>query len=388
MISEYLEPLSNQHPIGPEFLGECFALICVASNNGFGGNGNSQLSISRSYGWDTFTTLPRVADHAPCTVIAKRLSGKSKRITVAIEGTQSLRQIMGNWTGGALEEFRTGFPLTYKPFNDRADEVLDALIAAGFEDLLNENPDCQVIFTGHSLGAAIAELLCYRFRTTHAFINYQLWKFGSPKVGTGGWRSTVDQTLYDTSFYTQDDPMSVFPNYLPPRGVASFLLPVINTGLLSKDRYEWRVRSNGSIGANNLFGDVQTALGLARLLSEPFETPENPWYWHRVNGYRYTITQMLNRVGGLEGARFRYFEAPTENNWGTAYQQDRGVTPEMLQLLSPEPASFVTNFQPPPPPNPNQPPPPNVVVNNTGSIVRPAGRGIFATPPRHRGHTR
>lgn len=388
MIHESLLPLSNNHPIGPEFLGECLALIAVASNNGFGGNGNSQTSLVRSWAWDTFQVLPRVEDHAPCTVIAKRLEGKDKRITVAIEGTQTLNQIMGNWTGGAIEVWHTGFPYTYKPFNDRATEVLAALDVAGFDDLLEANQQCQVIFTGHSLGAAIAELLCFFYRTQKPHLNYQLWKFGSPKIGTGNWRRTVEQTLYDTSFYTQDDPMSVFPNYLPPRGVASYLLPAFNTGLLVRDNHEWRVRPSGSVGANSLFGDVQTAMGLARLFSEPFYTPENPWYWHRLNGYRYTITQMLNRVGGLEAARFRYFEAPTENNWGWAYQQDRGITPEMLELLSPAPDQFVTNFQPPPPPNPNQPPPPNVIVDQGGAIVRPEGRGIFATPPRHRGHTR
>ncbi len=386
MIYESLTPLPNEHPIGAPFLGECFSLILVASNNGFGGNGNSSVSLQRSYAWDSFQVLPRVADAAPCTVIAKRLTGKAKRITVAIEGTHSLAQIMGNWTDGALAVWHTGFPLTYKPFNDRASEVYAALVAAGFNTLLDDNPEAQVIFSGHSLGAAIAELLCYYYRSLKPFINYQLWKFGSPKVGTGAWRTSVDETLYDTSFYTEVDPMSLFPNYLPPRGVATYLLPVVNLGLLSGDRFKWRARPNGSTGGSGYFDDIQNAMSQARLLTHDVTDPGNPWYWHRVNGYRYTITQMLNRQAGLEGARFRYVEAPTENNWGAAYVQDGGVTTPMTIIADPAPAQFVTNFVPPPPPNPNQPVPPNVIVPNSASLIRPEGRGVFATPPRHRGH--
>jgi hypothetical protein len=386
MIYESLYQLGNNHPIGPEFLGECFSLICVASNNGFGSNGNSQVSLVRSYAWDTFQVLPRVADHAPCTVIAKRLAGKEKRITVAIEGTNSLSQIMGNWTSGALVEDVAGRWLTYKPFNDRAVEVQAALEASGFSTLLDDNPEAQVIFTGHSLGAAIAEILCFTYRSAKPFINYQLWKFGAPKVGTTSWTRNVEQTLYDTSFYTEADPMYLFPNYMPPRGVAAYLLPTINLGLLTSDRHKWRARPNGSTGGGGEFDDITNALRLSRLFTSNVTDPANPWYWHRVNGYRYTITQMLNRVGGLEAARFRYFEAPNENNWGAAYVQDGGVTDLMTQIVDPAPAMFVTNFVPPPPPNPNQPVPPNVVIPNSGGIIRPEGRGVFATPPRHRGH--
>ena len=76
------------------------------------------------------------------------------------------------------------FREAYFPLEKQAYGLLDTLV--------EKNPFCDVVFTGHSFGGALATIAAARFANARPMLRFSCHTFGSPKVGTGNFRQMVN----------------------------------------------------------------------------------------------------------------------------------------------------------------------------------------------------
>lgn len=117
----------------------------------------------------------------------------SSRFIVVYRGTseQQLKPVDG-------KNKRTSTKLTkdtpvsiYPAFRDAYFE-LETHVYGLLEKLVDENPFCEVVFTGHSHGAALATIGAVRFAIARPMLRFSCHAFGSPKVGLHDFRQLVN----------------------------------------------------------------------------------------------------------------------------------------------------------------------------------------------------
>lgn len=123
----------------------------------------------------------------------------------------SLRPVAGVVGLRSLGRVHTGF---LKAFGSQAEYVLariDALVRAGWVE--------DVVFCGHSLGGAVAQLLgvVYAQRRGGAFRSLVV-SFGCPRVGDAAFRYTLGRHIDHTRLYTKKDPIPALPPRYAPHG--------------------------------------------------------------------------------------------------------------------------------------------------------------------------
>ena len=60
---------------------------------------------------------------------------------------------------------------------------VDGGLLKAIEDALAGYPEYEVIFTGHSLGGAVANLAAFDFANARHYRSFRLYTFGQPRVG-------------------------------------------------------------------------------------------------------------------------------------------------------------------------------------------------------------
>jgi len=115
-------------------------------------------------------------------------------VTVVFRGTDNIAGFItdGDFlqtaypgVNGAL--VHAGFLAIYQTYNS----VVLALVA----DLISACPSCQIMITGHSLGAALATLAAAEITQKFASKAVVLYNFGSPRVGNHVFSSYLNATL-------------------------------------------------------------------------------------------------------------------------------------------------------------------------------------------------
>lgn len=103
-------------------------------------------------------------------------SSKSKKRAVSLD----------DFKFGASPEVYGGFLETYGKIESRCFKLVDKLV--------DENPFCDVTFSGYSFGAAMATLAAFRYATTRPMMRVGCLTLASPKVGFSHFRQVVHAT--------------------------------------------------------------------------------------------------------------------------------------------------------------------------------------------------
>jgi triacylglycerol lipase len=130
-------------------------------------------------------------------------------------------------------------------------DALDGEIRPFLDDLPG---GCLVWFTGHSLGAAVATLAAYRYRTRAGGV----YTFGSPLVGNGLFSATVSATFSERSYRYVNDHDIVTRVPSPPFAKPNGLYTHVDDG-------RW-ISSDGHVGTEQP--------SLARLVRDVFGRPK------------------------------------------------------------------------------------------------------------------
>jgi len=72
---------------------------------------------------------------------------------------------------------------------------MEQRIMQRLDNLIEENPFCDVVFTGHSFGGAIAQIAAVRYAAARSVIRVSCHVFGSPKVGNTGFANLANHSL-------------------------------------------------------------------------------------------------------------------------------------------------------------------------------------------------
>jgi predicted lipase len=101
------------------------------------------------------------------------------------------------WNDNILPEgiqIHAGFSIHYQRMRQA---VLDATLP-----LAQKNPGYQIIFTGHSLGGALATIAAVDFETHYGYGDrISLYTFGTPRVGNRIWAQYVDSLPFASRIY-------------------------------------------------------------------------------------------------------------------------------------------------------------------------------------------
>lgn len=85
-------------------------------------------------------------------------------------------------------------------------QALSAILAADFNQLRTQYPSYQVLFTGHSLGAAVANLAAVDLLAVHGQGSQAvLYNFGSPRVGNNAYATYGENNVGVTYRVTHYD---------------------------------------------------------------------------------------------------------------------------------------------------------------------------------------
>lgn len=89
-------------------------------------------------------------------------------------------------------ELHAGFLTSYRKLTDKG---LEKAIAAA----VKEHPGFGLLFTGHSLGGAVAIIAAVKFNEQHSGKAVKVYTFGQPRVGDGDYAKYVDSKV--TNFF-------------------------------------------------------------------------------------------------------------------------------------------------------------------------------------------
>mmetsp|Transcript_6418 Transcript_6418/g.10983 ORF Transcript_6418/g.10983 Transcript_6418/m.10983 type:complete len:388 (+) Transcript_6418:33-1196(+) len=142
-------------------------------------------------------------------------------ITVAFRGTDSSN--WGNWLNN-LKAWRANqmLPIPEAPhamvhagfYNLWSKSSLQANITRLVGELVALHPTPRLFVTGHSMGAALANLCALDLKFAHQFTEVRSWTFGSPRVGNLAWQQLFAQHVTESWRFTHN--RDVVPS-LPPQ---------------------------------------------------------------------------------------------------------------------------------------------------------------------------
>lgn len=386
MIDVVLPPLTQRELDLGRGLGMYWAFTHLAYYADHAIPARTTLSFQRSYAPDSITRFPRAVNGTPAFIVAQWVEPKEPRVVIAVEGTREWAQILvwsasvANVTEPTVGEY------VLQTFRDYANNIQSSLIAANVWTNAFLRSAAPVDFAGHSLGAAIVEILADRVARAAPGKPVNLVKFGSPRIGTNGWTLNRAPLASRRSVYAHIDPIDFLPRYAMARGVGGISPVVLDSGFLVRDRSFQQIGLNGRQEYTRHIDSLENAMRFMLRLQQSV-TPLNEWYWHHRNAYRLIIGERTAGDHFYNSLRFQHIELPDENSWGVNFQPGRGIQDDMLVITDPNPADVATGFTPPAtPPGPTlvQVPLPQPI---TGMGLDNVQRGQFSPPPRlHRGH--
>ena len=128
-------------------------------------------------------------------------------LLVAFRGSRSFR----DWqTDFDVRRINLGFATVHHGFWDAAASVLDKILLL---DQRAKRP--PMMFTGHSLGAALAQVVAWRYARAGRAV-HSVYTFGGPRVGDGRWARDYNQLLGSVTFrhVNQEDIVPRVPSWL------------------------------------------------------------------------------------------------------------------------------------------------------------------------------
>lgn len=342
-----------------------------------------ETAYKRAFGMDSLAMLPNQASAYPGCCFATWNIDEAPRVVIAIPGINgiadilSLSNVIGYSNVGSLSGS------VYTPFYDRYYALRSRLYADLLSPALRDHPRLTITFTGHSLGAACAEIFAYWFKEARPAADVRLIKFGSPKVGNYRWQSNANRYVKFASFYNDRDPIHWFP--MTPASFSPITDPT--TALIFRDfvrdytiqRYTYRDNAFTSSYPSSWDGaEINAAIWAIRA-----HTPNNPWFDHHIQAYRLNwMNYAIVRNDALQ-YRFNFLEHNDENQWQVLFNPGARTYADLQSLV-----------ETPPTPRPpissqvaivaNAPPPPATIAPIIGDEASDIGGGgeWGATTPR------
>jgi len=293
-------------------------------------------AYQNSYGMTNIVNYPRVVGGRPGYLIAYYSDAPQKKVVVAIEGTTSASQLAAwNRNPGSLTLTGT-FGRIHAPFVNHANTILTELRANTAFWGFSQGSDVQIIFTGFSLGAAVAELCAEQLKTEAPAKFICVNKFGSPRVGNARYRDNLRSDVRRWNVYCNDDPIHIFPQFANHNMISGWDSVGVPFTYFVPDVECTRYTRNGDEHGGFSGLTVATSIYYAGKFFQTIN-PQNPWYDHALNTYRLMMSNFCWNGNELIKARFLSLEHNNENSWQVNFRPSATVQTSFLQLITPAP---------------------------------------------------
>lgn len=339
MISQRMPRITLGASLSVEQFAQALAFTYLSKYSGEAIQPRVLTAFQRAWGVDEIIQLAPGVDNNPGATLAFWNGNGLRHCLVAMHGASafpSLYSILNDLsymtvdgcTGSVLGAFRTRAYTMWARLFDNATFV--AALA---------NPRCMFTFTGHSLGAAMAELIAYRFKAANPSRTVQCIKFGSPRVGTLPWRHHRNERVNFASVYHDRDPIYEFPQVFSP---ADGFFVSINSNLtrqFAMDQGIWRIVYGHGAHFSGQYRDfsVWTAANYAALAAQP-HTFTNAWYDHSLGSYRTAFMNYCAARPDVLKYRFNYLEFNNENMMQVLFEPGIREWEELHWLNQTQPA--------------------------------------------------
>lgn len=274
-MAEPFTPLTTDGttPDGEALLEQCAGLVCLY----WGDQAGMQSLINLCGGGEILYFFFDPTNPVPCIAFARQ--GLHYYIWVA--GTVNIDQWTGNVAGALTPRPYANGILVHSFFWLLAQQ----LIAGGESRLPTPADGIKFTVTGHSLGGAVAQILCIELGTRYGRDNVELLTFGQPKCFTAGLPGTQLWPTY-VRVRVPQDPVPM----VPPDRLLSFFLSLGIPSAVQSVAYEWTHYGTGyQLGAG---GTLSPDAGLA--------------YWQTVPGQWLVTTDprahLIKNIAALLGA--------------------------------------------------------------------------------------
>lgn len=338
MISRTLSPVERMAVISLEEQSEALALTYLAYYQGQLIQPRVNTAYTRAFGLNRLKILPRDGLHPGFTAaFATALSRKT--LTIAVEGTTTLPQVDAQ-ISQTLTTRPTGSTLgsVYSFFWTEAASLLARMTADTECAAAMADGSCVITFTGHSLGAAIADLASYTFKQANPQKAVRLIKFGCPRVGNTFYVNRTHTLFPACNLYVEGDPIHQFPSSsIFAMGAPNVIITGLRLAACSENFLTVMPLLGGQFVsvAPEFTQSCGHFLDLAAL-SRAF-TPTNPWWNHVMNTYRMAMMNSVGRRDDILKYRFNYLEHNDENSWQTRWAPGLRDWVAMFGLSAPGP---------------------------------------------------
>lgn len=317
MISRQLPRITLQQHVAIDEVAQALALTYLAYYNTEPMQPRVLEAYKRAWAFDTLTQFPRKLSGTPGFNVALWSGEGIKHMHVAIEGTTNLTQLLPHagisaWTSGTWLGLIAGVVTTHYGY------AIDILSQLQADTVLGPKLTDQrwvITFTGHSLGAACADVLALRVKVLSPIQRVRLIKFGSPRVGNRAYLNWRERLVPTKSVYCSKDPIHLFPSSGTGGVIGRALFgpivpsdPVIEEVpyLMRRDRATWFAGQNSEVNGYPIAYVRSLASGFA---------PRSSWYDHLIKSYRLAMLNLVSAQRDMLQYRFRYLEHNDENRW-------------------------------------------------------------------------
>lgn len=341
MLGRSLEPVRLGVPGDRGELAQSFFLSYLAYYAGAAIAGRTHQAYSLAWGYDQIHRFARVEGGRPAFVAAVFTYPWGKHVVVAFEGLTSLPQL---WTLANGADLMVGnAPLSgyVKGFiREYADAALALIAANGSLNTTMNTGTTEITFAGFSLGACIAEVCAYVWRSTHQSQTIRLRKFAAPRFANSTWNENRDTRVDVRCVYLQHDPVHrLFYGGLARSSGSLFSLPTgTSMPQLDPRREAWDFEGAPAAPPQDM--PIQGTLNAYGAMLRPLD-PTNFWFFHQ----RHTYRQMWCRyaAAGTDRLRLRvlHLEHPDENAWQRRVLEGGFWAFSWLVLDDPAPEEYV-----------------------------------------------
>lgn len=333
MLSHPLGPVQLQPHISMEEAAQCLAYSYLSYYAGSPLEPRVVTAFERAFGHNTIIAFPPTTPALGIPLAGAMAfiwnDGLFKRVLIAIQGMTQTGQIgRANISDCVIPPFaldalpgRSGH--VFRQFKRHADGLWSQIIANPILLAAINTERTVMTFTGHSLGAAVAEILASNFKYANPHRRVRLCKFASPRIGTRSWEPFLNGSSPTLSVVCGRDPI----HFVPAVGMRMSIGFNIETTMnpmnyfqnLRRDHVVYRIRRDSpqwTLGYTN--DGIYNEIGAAAWSLNAIE-PGNPWFDHLIASYRLGFMNFAASANDTLRLRFNYLEMPDENTWQRAF---------------------------------------------------------------------
>jgi Lipase (class 3) len=345
MISQRMPRITLGANLSFDQFGQALAFTYLSQYSGSALEPRVFNAYTYAFGATDIVSLAPGTDNNPGVTLALFRSQQGlQHCLVAIHGATDFPSFWSMFAGIGYQTVTGCTGSVFNAFASRAATMWTRLFAnADFAAMVASNRTVFT-FTGHSLGAAMAEILAYRFKAANPWRDVRCIKFASPRVGTSRWKDNRNPNVKFASIYVDRDPIHHFP--VIPSTLTAITDPT--NGLLlrnfARDDAPWRLTPRHFAWVNHYTDDGLLAeLHYAGQAVQSITTA-NPWFDHLPGAYRNMFMNYCAIRPDALKYRFNYLENPDENQWQVLFTPGMREYAAMnvLDVVQPDPVQPIS----------------------------------------------